>query len=100
MDIVQNNNNSNKRSVNFRLLEYEPSKDEGIDLVFSREAVHETSKRFACTIFGYFIGNRLQFPVVERYVGNVWKKYGLKKAMQGFITSNSHLKNYQSIGGR
>lgn len=40
-----------------------------------------TYKRYSQTIFGYFLGNRLPFPVVERYVNNVWRKYGLIKSM-------------------
>lgn len=80
-DVLHNNKSTNKRKVNFRGLESEQTKHKGIDEVFSQEVVQETSERFACTIFGYFIGSRLPFPVVDRYVGNVWKIYGLEKAM-------------------
>ncbi|KAJ9535488.1 hypothetical protein OSB04_un001387 [Centaurea solstitialis] len=33
------------------------------------------------TLFGYFLGPRLQFPVVERYVKAVWGKFGFVEAM-------------------
>ncbi|KAJ9536435.1 hypothetical protein OSB04_un000393 [Centaurea solstitialis] len=33
------------------------------------------------TLFGYFLGPRLQFPVVERYVKAVWGKFGCVEAM-------------------
>lgn len=50
-------------------------------IVFPREVVQESFKRYAQTVFGYFLGNRLPFPIVERYVNNVWKKFGPVKSM-------------------
>lgn len=71
-----------KRKVNFRLLETNlDNKKDGIDIVFPSEVVQQSSKRFVNTLFGYFLGNRLPFPVVDRHVCNVWKKYGLEKTM-------------------
>ncbi|GJU94038.1 sugar transport protein 13 [Tanacetum coccineum] len=43
------------------------------------EAVEAVSTRFANTLYGYFIGKRLAFPLVENYVKNTWAKYGLKR---------------------
>ncbi|GKD86729.1 zinc knuckle CX2CX4HX4C containing protein [Tanacetum coccineum] len=43
------------------------------------EAVVEVSSRFDNTLYGYFIGDRLAFPLVENYVKNTWAKYGLKR---------------------
>ncbi|GKC14373.1 hypothetical protein Tco_1011155 [Tanacetum coccineum] len=31
---------------------------------------------------GYFIGTRVAFPVVENYVRNAWKKYGIIRVMK------------------
>ncbi|GKC38344.1 hypothetical protein Tco_1050728 [Tanacetum coccineum] len=45
------------------------------------EAVEEVSARFANTLFGYFIGKRLVFPLVENYVKNTWAKFGLERVM-------------------
>lgn len=78
---IVNNNVNVKRKVNFRLLETNLPIEDGVDLTFPKEVVIDMRKRYDCTIFGYFLGNRVSFPVVERYVGNVWKKYGLEKAM-------------------
>ncbi|GJU08067.1 putative ribonuclease H-like domain-containing protein [Tanacetum coccineum] len=33
------------------------------------------------TLYGYFIGKRLAFPVVENYVKNAWQKFGLERVM-------------------
>ncbi|GKC93253.1 hypothetical protein Tco_1158695 [Tanacetum coccineum] len=41
----------------------------------------EVSSRFTNTLYGYFIGKRLAFPLVENYVKNTWAKYGLKRVM-------------------
>nr|GEU30806.1 hypothetical protein [Tanacetum cinerariifolium] len=43
------------------------------------EAVEEVSSRFTNTLYGYFIGKRLAFRLVENYVKNTWAKYGLKR---------------------
>nr|GEX69986.1 hypothetical protein [Tanacetum cinerariifolium] len=54
---------------------------EGADVTILIEAVEEVSARFANTLFGYFIGKRLAFPLVENYVKNTWAKFGLKRVM-------------------
>nr|GEV76727.1 retrovirus-related Pol polyprotein from transposon 17.6 [Tanacetum cinerariifolium] len=43
------------------------------------EAVKAINARFVNTLYGYFIGDRLAFPLVENYVKNTWVKYGLKR---------------------
>nr|GEW13176.1 hypothetical protein [Tanacetum cinerariifolium] len=45
------------------------------------DAVEELTSRFANTLYGYFIGKRLAFPLVENYVRNTWAKFGLKRVM-------------------
>lgn len=73
---------SKKRKVIFRLLETNlANKEEGIDLIFPREVVQESCRRFSNTLYGYFLGDRLPFPVVDRYASNVWRKFGLEKTM-------------------
>ncbi|GJW33277.1 hypothetical protein Tco_0053309 [Tanacetum coccineum] len=39
----------------------------------------KSNSRFANTLYGYFIGKILVFPLVENYVKNTWAKYGLKR---------------------
>ncbi|GJS65061.1 probable inactive serine/threonine-protein kinase scy1 [Tanacetum coccineum] len=51
---------------------------DGANVAIIMEAV-EVSSRFANTLYGYFIGKRLAFPLVENYVKNTWAKYGLKR---------------------
>ncbi|GJV69850.1 zinc knuckle CX2CX4HX4C containing protein [Tanacetum coccineum] len=43
--------------------------------------VKEVSQRFENTLYGYFIGKRLAFPLVENYVKNAWAKFGLERTM-------------------
>ncbi|GJV61610.1 zinc knuckle CX2CX4HX4C containing protein [Tanacetum coccineum] len=49
--------------------------------LFNCLAVKDVSDRFENTLYGYFIGKRLAFPVVENYVKNAWKKFGLERVM-------------------
>ncbi|GJV38022.1 hypothetical protein Tco_1410499 [Tanacetum coccineum] len=51
----------------------------GASVTLPLEAVEEVSSRFANTLYGYFIGKRLAFKLVENYVKNTWAKYGLKR---------------------
>ncbi|GJW39766.1 zinc knuckle CX2CX4HX4C containing protein [Tanacetum coccineum] len=43
--------------------------------------VEQISQRFENTLYGYFIGKRLAFPLVENYVKNAWAKFGLERTM-------------------
>ncbi|GJV63640.1 zinc knuckle CX2CX4HX4C containing protein [Tanacetum coccineum] len=52
---------------------------DGASVAIPLEAMEEVSSRFANTLYGYFIGKRLAFPLVENYVKNTWAKYGLKR---------------------
>ncbi|GKC10605.1 hypothetical protein Tco_1007387 [Tanacetum coccineum] len=62
------------------------SKD-SVDLTIPIEAVDEISSRFNNTLYGYFIGKRLTFLVVENYVKHAWAKFGIKRTMlhEGFF---------------
>ncbi|GJW57423.1 SPX and EXS domain-containing protein [Tanacetum coccineum] len=53
----------------------------GANVAIPLPAVEEVSKRFENTLYGYFIGKRLAFPVVENYVKNAWEKFGLECTM-------------------
>ncbi|XP_071699632.1 uncharacterized protein [Rutidosis leptorrhynchoides] len=41
----------------------------------------EASEIYNNTLYGYFLGKRVAYPVVKNYVTNVWSKYGLDKIM-------------------
>ncbi|GJY62451.1 zinc knuckle CX2CX4HX4C containing protein [Tanacetum coccineum] len=53
----------------------------GANVAIPLPAMEEVSKRFENTLYGYFIGKRLAFPVVENYVKNAWEKFGLERTM-------------------
>ncbi|GJY14583.1 hypothetical protein Tco_0385005 [Tanacetum coccineum] len=50
-------------------------------MVLTLGAIDEVSTRFENTLYGYFIGKRLAFPIVENYVKNAWEKYGIERVM-------------------
>ncbi|GJS36917.1 zinc knuckle CX2CX4HX4C containing protein, partial [Tanacetum coccineum] len=59
----------------------------GANVAIPQATMDMISARFDNTLYGYFIGKLLAFPVVENYVKHVWAKYGLERVMlhQGFF---------------
>ncbi|GJU63566.1 zinc knuckle CX2CX4HX4C containing protein [Tanacetum coccineum] len=54
---------------------------EGAHVTLPLATAKEVSNRFLNTLYGYFIGKRLAFPIVENYVKNAWAKYGIERVM-------------------
>ncbi|GKB28231.1 zinc knuckle CX2CX4HX4C containing protein [Tanacetum coccineum] len=65
---------------NFRTLVADPVFD-GVNISIPRKVVEKVSTRFEHTLYGYFIGKRMAFPIVEYYARNNWAKHGLKRIM-------------------
>ncbi|GJV17252.1 zinc knuckle CX2CX4HX4C containing protein [Tanacetum coccineum] len=53
----------------------------GANVAILISVVDEIRDKFANTLYGYFVGERLAFPIVEAYVTNSWKKYGFERAI-------------------
>ncbi|GJT94129.1 gypsy type transposase [Tanacetum coccineum] len=53
----------------------------GRNEIGTKKVVETVSTRFDNTLYGYFIGKRITFPVVEYYARNNWGKYGLTRIM-------------------
>ncbi|XP_022030707.1 uncharacterized protein LOC110931630 [Helianthus annuus] len=68
------------KKVNFRSLA-SSEKYDGCDVVLPRESVRSMQDKMANTLYGYFLGDRVAFPVVDYFVRTNWKKYGLLKTM-------------------
>ncbi|KAF5781988.1 putative transcription factor interactor and regulator CCHC(Zn) family [Helianthus annuus] len=66
--------------VNFRTLNSDASLD-GVDVVLLIDSVRQVNNRLANTLYGYFLGDRIAYPVVEYFVRTNWKKHGLLKTM-------------------
>nr|GEU88380.1 hypothetical protein [Tanacetum cinerariifolium] len=63
----------------------DPKVVEGVDEPASILDVHS---RYGFSLYGYYVGKRVAFRVVENYVKNAWKKFGLVRAMmnsKGFL---------------
>nr|GEW82739.1 hypothetical protein [Tanacetum cinerariifolium]GEX20943.1 hypothetical protein [Tanacetum cinerariifolium] len=52
---------------------------EGAAVTLPLAAVDEVNARFTNILYGYFIGKRLPFKLVESYVKNTWAKFGIKR---------------------
>ncbi|GKA12268.1 beta-caryophyllene synthase [Tanacetum coccineum] len=57
-----------------------------IDVIISVESIRAISERFANTVYGFFFGKRVAYPIVANYVRNTWGKYGLVKPMLNSYT--------------
>ncbi|GJT60026.1 reverse transcriptase domain, reverse transcriptase zinc-binding domain protein [Tanacetum coccineum] len=64
----------------------------GIDVVFPVESIRTISERFANTVYGFFLGKRVAYPVVANYVRNTWGKYGMVRSM---FSSSTGLFSFQ-----
>ncbi|GJZ39766.1 zinc knuckle CX2CX4HX4C containing protein [Tanacetum coccineum] len=53
----------------------------GVNISILRKVVKKVGAHLEHTLYGYFIGKRLAFPVVEYYARNNWGKHGLKRVM-------------------
>ncbi|XP_035835825.1 uncharacterized protein LOC110919102 [Helianthus annuus] len=54
---------------------------DGADVVIPLSSVKQVTDRYANTLYGYFLGKRLAFPVVDFFAKNNWMKYGLSRLM-------------------
>nr|GEV28614.1 hypothetical protein [Tanacetum cinerariifolium] len=66
-----------QRKVNFRTLKTEQS--ELADVLIPMSSVLKVHARFENTLYGYFLGKKVAYPVVERYILNAWQKYGVRR---------------------
>ncbi|GJU58345.1 retrotransposon protein, putative, ty1-copia subclass [Tanacetum coccineum] len=53
----------------------------GADVVIQIESIYVVNERLSNTVYGFFLGNHVVYPVVENYVMNTWSKFGLVKSM-------------------
>nr|GEX25497.1 hypothetical protein [Tanacetum cinerariifolium] len=51
------------------------------DVLIPMLSVLEIHGRFENTLYEYFLGKKVAFMVMERYILNVWQKYGVKTVM-------------------
>ncbi|GJY13470.1 putative reverse transcriptase domain-containing protein [Tanacetum coccineum] len=76
VDVVQEK--SSKKVVKISKLHNDEVVEEAA-VVIPLVAVEEVISRFINTLYDYFIGKRLAFPLVENYVKNTWVKFGLRR---------------------
>ncbi|XP_071697485.1 uncharacterized protein [Rutidosis leptorrhynchoides] len=69
------------KKVNFRYVEPVKDLEDGIDVEIPLSYVLEAKKRYNNTLYGYFLGKRIAYPVVRNYALNVWKKFGIENVM-------------------
>ncbi|GJY70441.1 ribonuclease H-like domain, reverse transcriptase, RNA-dependent DNA polymerase [Tanacetum coccineum] len=69
------------KKVNFRKVEEDVASNVDYESMIPMSFVVKVNERLSNTIYGYFIGKRVAFPVVENYVYNAWGKFGIQKVM-------------------
>ncbi|GJU86857.1 reverse transcriptase domain-containing protein [Tanacetum coccineum] len=78
--VVTNEKEQPKVISNFCSLVADPVFD-GVNIFIPCNMVEKVSLHFEHTLYGYFIGKRMAFLVVEYYARNNWAKHGLKRTM-------------------
>ncbi|KAK1424454.1 hypothetical protein QVD17_19784 [Tagetes erecta] len=73
---------TSKNKINFRFLE-PLDKQQGVDVVLPRESFKIVQEKLGFTLYGYFLGDRVAYPVVEYFVKMNWQKYGLQRGDHG-----------------
>ncbi|GJW26964.1 putative reverse transcriptase domain-containing protein [Tanacetum coccineum] len=67
--------------VNFRSFELDKPINAKAEVKIPKASILDVHSRFGFSLYGYFVGKRVAFPVVEYYVKNAWKKFGLVRVM-------------------
>lgn len=73
--------NSTPRKVNFRQMVNE-DRVPNHDTKLPNEVMEPVIGRYEKTLVGYFLGKAIAFPIVQNYVTNTWKKFGVQKIMK------------------
>ncbi|GKA10247.1 hypothetical protein Tco_0689680 [Tanacetum coccineum] len=72
------------KSVNFRTL-YTPGGN-GVDVAILVESIRAISAQFANMLYGFFLGNRVAYPVVANYVRNTGLNMDRKDGLSAIAT--------------
>nr|GFA83043.1 RNA-directed DNA polymerase, eukaryota, reverse transcriptase zinc-binding domain protein [Tanacetum cinerariifolium] len=68
-----------QKMINFRTL-VTPTGN-GVYVVTSKESVCTMNERLCSTVYGFFLGECVAYLVVENYIKNTWRKFGLVKSL-------------------
>ncbi|PWA75187.1 zinc knuckle CX2CX4HX4C [Artemisia annua] len=53
----------------------------GVDVAVSKESVLQVKECFEISIYGFFLGKRVSYPMVENYITNEWSIFGIVCSM-------------------
>ncbi|GJR94812.1 hypothetical protein Tco_0266986 [Tanacetum coccineum] len=71
--------------VNFRSLDSDKPINSKAEVKIPKASILDVHSRFGFSVYGYFRGKIVAFPVVEFYVKNAWKKFGLVQHLDEFL---------------
>nr|GFA30165.1 hypothetical protein [Tanacetum cinerariifolium] len=69
------------KMVNFKKVKEDVASNVDYEPTIPMSSVVKVNERLRNTIYGYFFGKRVAFPVIENYVFNVWGKFSIQKVM-------------------
>ncbi|GJU50890.1 zinc knuckle CX2CX4HX4C containing protein [Tanacetum coccineum] len=70
-----------KCEVNFRSLDSDKPINGKAEVKTHKASILDVHSRFGFSLYGYFVCKRVAFSVVENYIKNLWKKFGLVRVM-------------------
>nr|GEV81988.1 putative ribonuclease H-like domain-containing protein [Tanacetum cinerariifolium] len=82
-------NEAGTSKVNFRSLDSDKPINAKAKVKIPKASILDIHLIFGFSLYGYFVGKRVSFSVVESYVKNAWKKFGLVHVMmnsKGFFS--------------
>ncbi|GKB04505.1 zinc knuckle CX2CX4HX4C containing protein, partial [Tanacetum coccineum] len=79
-DLIGNPSNTNT-GLNVGNLGKTSQQFSKLAVALPKDAIDEINARFVNTLYGFPVGKRLAFPMVENYVKHAWTKFGLKRVM-------------------
>lgn len=69
----------NVKKVNFYTLAAPAGN--GVDVAISLDLAREVNEHFGNSVYRFFLGKRVAYPVVKNYVKNDWNQYGPVRTM-------------------
>nr|GEY02625.1 reverse transcriptase domain-containing protein [Tanacetum cinerariifolium] len=74
-------NEADTYTLNFRSLNSDKPINTNAKVKIPKASILDVHSKFGFSLYGYFVGTKVAFSVVENNIKNAWKKFGLVRVM-------------------